>query len=421
MIPKPGSTLRRNIAIYAAVLVAALCLSAGAATRAQTPPPAEADRDREAWRLDVPAYLVIGSGHPGARPSDITQPDGLEFTSAGLLLVTDSGNRRVQVWDVKAGERLGDFGEKYFGGEITNVTVAADGTVYVADSVLNLVYVFAPKAPKDGNPPDPRLVAYKFLGTRFGDAGFKKLGGMVVDGRNRLYVADGKLWEVRRYLPDGTADPAWKFTRTIAGGDTVLHRCEGMEIDAKRNLLLVASEADAVIKVFDLETGAFTRRLIGAPPDAEGRPTGKHVFAGSIEGLAVVPGYLLATDEEAGHIHVFDLAAADLFDADLAAYASHRAKGATAYVGFFGRTPHTNFDVDDSPNPDLDLKRRVDAGEVIPGNVNSVGQFCSPDEIAAYTDKATGETYIAVADQCDFRIVVYRWSDVLRSLKGRAR
>jgi hypothetical protein len=405
------------------VILAAASVAAAAQGGSKSPSSSESDPEREAWRLDVPPYLVIGSGHPGSRPADISPPDGIEFTASGLLLVTDSGNRRVQIWDVRTGERVGDFGQGYFGGEVTNVSVARDGTVYVADSVLDLVYLFAPKPEKEGEASTPGPVAYKFKGTRFGDAGFLKLGGMVVDAANRLYVADGKKWEVRRFLPDGAADPSWKFTRTIADGDTVLHRCEGMEIDAKRGLLFIASEADAVIKVFDLETGSFTRHLIGAKPDAEGKPTGKHVSAGSIEGLAIVPGHLLATDEEAGHVHVFDLASDGIFDTDLPAYAAAQSKGRSAYLGFFGKTPKTNFDVDDTPNPDYALRARVDAGEVTPGNVNPAGDFCSPDEIAAYADTATGESYVAVADQCNFRIVVYKWSDIERALKtsGRAR
>jgi hypothetical protein len=337
-----------------------------------------------------------------------------------MLLVTDSHNNRVQVWDVRTGDRLGEFGRGYLGGEITNVNVARDGTVYIADSVLNLVYVFVPQPPEDDARGDGH-VAYKFNGTRFGDAGFRKLGGLVVDAKDRLYAADGKKWEVRRFLADGSADPTWKFTRTLADGDTVLHRCEGMEIDAKRNLLFVASEADTVIKVFDLESGTFTKRLIGAKPDAEGRPTGKHVSAGSIEGLTIVQGHLLATDEEAGHIHVFDLANEGLFDTDLPSYAALRATGHSAYLGFFGRTPAVNFDIDDTPNPDLALRARVDAGDVNPGTVNAVGQFCSPDEIAAFTDAATGESYVAVADQCNFRVVVYRWSDIEHALKSNVR
>jgi hypothetical protein len=388
---------------------------------AQTPASAESDPEREAWRIEVVPFAVLGSGHPGSRPSDITQPDGLKFTDSGLLLVTDAGNHRVQIWDVRTGDRLGEFGKGYLGGEVTNVEVTPDGTVFLADSVLNLVYVFAPAKSGAAAGTKAHDTSYSFQGTRFGDAGFRKLGGMAVDTRGRLYIADGKLWEVRRYTPDGKVDDTWKFERTLADGDTTLHRCEGMAIDEAHGLLYVASEADAVIKAFDLATGAFKRKLIGARPDRDGRATGKSVFWGSIEGLSTVPGHLLAVDEEAGHIRVFDLAGADLFDTDLGGYTTARSKGRTAYRGFFGRTARTNFDVDDSPNPDFELKRRVDAGEVNPGNVNAVGQFCSPDEIATYTDKAGGETYVAIADQCNFRIVVYRWSDIERALRAQGR
>ncbi|MBK6316206.1 MAG: NHL repeat-containing protein [Blastocatellia bacterium] len=379
--------------------------------RSQTPGGPEADPSREAWRIDVQPHAVLGSGHPGTRPSDINQPDGLDFTATGLLLVTDSMNRRVQIWNVQTGERVGEFGSRQLGGEATNVAVAPSGTVYVADSELNLVYVFEPGAP--GKAP------YKFVGTRFGDEGFRKLGGMAVDAKNRLYIADGKKWEVRRYLPDGKADPTWKFERTLQDGDTALHRCEGMAIDEPRGLLYVASEADFVLKAFNLETGAFTRRMVGAIPDREGRKTGTGVFAGVVEGLATTSGYLLAVDEAAGHIHIFDRAVDDILDTDLPGYSAKRGLKATAYKGFFGHAPRVNFDVDDSPNPDFEMRKRVDAGLVNPGMVNPPGYFCSPDEVAAYTDPSTGETWIAIADQCNFRVVVYRGSDIERAARAR--
>lgn len=394
------------------LLVAATPFTALTAQSQATGGP-EADPAREAWRIDVEPYAVLGSGHPGSRPSDINQPDGLDFTSSGLLLVTDSMNRRVQIWNVQTAERVGEFGAKQLGGEATNVAVAPSGTVYVADSELNLVYVFEPGAP--GKAP------YKFVGTRFGDEGFRKLGGMVVDSKNRLYIADGKKWEVRRYLPDGKADPTWKFERTIQDGDTALHRCEGMAIDEPRGLLYVASEADFVLKVFDLETGAFTRRLIGARPDRDGRKTGTGVFAGVVEGLATTSGYLLAVDETVGHIHIFDRAVDDILDTDLAGYAAKRGLKPTSYKGFFGHSPKFDFDVDDNPKPDFEMRKRVEAGLVNPGMVNPPGYFCSPDEVAAYVDPATGETWIAVADQCNFRVVVYRGSDIESAVRARAK
>lgn len=365
-------TSRSRIALLAVVIT--LC---GAHARAQQSAPAP-----DARQLDVAPFTVLGSGRPGTLPADIDKPDGLEFAGPGILLVTDAGNHRVQAWDVRTGARICEFGREIFGGEITNVAVAPDRTVYVADSVLNLVYVFRPGT--------AGACDYEFVGTRFGEQGFKKLGGIVVDSRGRLYVVDGKLWEVRRYLPDGKPDPAWKFERTLADGDTVLHRCEGVAVDEARGLLYVASESDHIVKVFDLETGAFKRRLVG-----EG------VFTTPVEGLAIAQDRLFAVDEDAGRVRIFALGG-----------------GEPEYLGCFGEPARVNFDVDDSPNPDFDLKRRVTAGEVIPGIVNVAGLFCSPDEIAVQVDPATGETWIAIADQCNYRVVVYRWSDVVKVLSG---
>lgn len=412
---------RNILRCVATLLLLILSASIGHSVDGQAPgnnAPARADSGpaREAWRLQVEPLAVIGSGRPGVLAADIDKPDGIEFTPSGLLLITDAGNRRVQVWDVRSATRLGEFGRGHFGGEITNIAIAPNGTVYVADSDLNLVYAFAPPEPSDN-----RRFNYKFLGTRFGEQGFRKLGGMAIDSRGRIYIADGNLWEVRRFTPDCKPDPTWRFERTLSDGDTVLHRCEGMAIDEQRGLLYVASEADSVIKVFDLETGAFKRSLIGAKPDREGRPAGVRIFNGSVEGLAIINGHLLAVDEEIGHIHVWDMSRPDFLDADLPAYAAARQNGASAYKGFFGRSPRVNFDVDDTANPDLDLKRRVEEGAVIPGIVNPPGHFCSPDEVAAYVDTAGGEAYVAVADQCNFRVVVYRWSEIQKAIAARSR
>ena len=52
---------------------------------------------------------------------------------------------------------------------------------------------------------------------------------------------------------------------------------------------------------------------------------------------------------------------------------------------------------------------------LIPGQANPPGYFCSPDSIAGYTDKASGETYLAIANQCNYRLAIYRWADVSKS------
>jgi|GEM_PF-2087711 len=377
----------------------------------ETPPTAPVPS--AAWQLEASPFAVLGSGRPGKAASDFDKPDGLAFTPAGLLLATDAKNRRVQVWDVKARTHLGEFGSKVLGGEIVDIAVAPDGMVYVTDQTLNLAYIFVPPAPgavdEKGKPLGP--YDYQFKGTRFGEQGFDKLGGIAIDTAGRIYVVDAHLNDVRRFTPDGKPDPAWRFERARANGETYLHGCEGIAIDESTGNLYIASEKDAVIQVFDRETGAYRRKLVGAAPDASGMPGGNRVFSGAVEGLTLARHHLFAVDESVGHIQVFDLSHPNAFNTDLTGYGPRRAARG-GYVGFFGRPPLVDFD--DKKN--TALQQQVKDGSVIPGQANPPGHFCSPDAIASHTDDATKETYIAIADQCNYRLVVYRWSDLTRSL-----
>jgi hypothetical protein len=84
------------------------------------------------------------------------------------------------------------------------------------------------------------------------------------------------------------------------------------------------------------------------------------------------------------------------------------------YRGFFGHTPLVNFE----DKNDIALQTKVKEGTIIPGQANPPGYFCSPDSIASFTDSATGETYIAIADQCNYRLVIYRWTDIRRAIES---
>src|SRR6185503_19517441 len=386
-------------------------------TPSAKPAKAEDDPQRAAWYIDIAPHLVLGSGHPGKAASDFDKPDGVAFTPAGLLLATDAKNRRVHLWDVKTGTRLGEFGHRQLGGEIVDIAVTPSGTVLVTDQTLNLAYAFEPPKPgaldEKGKPMSP--YDYQFKGTRFGEQGFDKLGGIAIDSRGRIYVVDAHLNEVRRFNPDYQPDQSWHFERGKANGETYLHGCEGIAIDESAGNVFVASEKDAVIQVFDLNTGAYKHKHIGAGEDASGTLTGKKVFFGSVEGLALVGNYLLAVDESAGHIQIFNISIADVFNKDLAHYAvSTRSR--SGYKGYIGHSSLVDFE--DKTN--TALQQQVKDGAVIPGQANPPGYFCSPDAIASYTDKTAGETYVAVADQCNYRLAVYRWSDITRKLDHNA-
>ena len=155
----------------------------------------------------------------------------------------------------------------------TSPAVAPDGTVLVTDQALNVAYAFVPPKPGEvdekGNALGPH--DYQFKGTRFGQQGINKLESIAIDSRGRAYVVDAQLNDVRRFNPDFTPDTRWKFDRTKAGGDTHLHGSKGITIDEAANNLYIASEKDTVIAVFDRETGAYKRKIIGADLDASGR------------------------------------------------------------------------------------------------------------------------------------------------------
>jgi hypothetical protein len=72
--------------------------------------------------------------------------------------------------------------------------------------------------------------------------------------------------------------------------------------------------------------------------------------------------------------------------------------------------------VDFEDKTNLELQKQVKTGSILPGQANPPGYFCSPDSIASYHDATSGETYIAIADQCNYRLVVYRWSDISQAM-----
>ncbi len=367
---------------------------------------AEKDEQRAAWRIEVAPYLTLGGGRPGHAPSDFDKPAGLAFSPAGMLLAADAGNRRVQVWNVKTGSRLAEFGADVFSGEIDGVAVTPDNHLLVTDRLRGLAYVFAPplRGPYD----------YQFKGPRFGEQGFTELGGVAVDSKGRAYVVDASGANVLRFNSDGAMDRNWNFEKSKAGGDAYLLSCDEIAIDEAGGNLFVASEKHAIVEVFDWETGAYKNRTIGAGKDASGKPAGKSVFFGSVKGMTIANRRLLAVDESAGHIQIFDIERPDAFNTDLAGYAPPRPVRDAGYQGYFGNAPL--FDFEDRTNSEL--QRQVKDGAVIPGKANPPGHFCSPGAIAGYSDPANGETYIAVADQCNYRIAVYRWSDIAKALGG---
>src|SRR5262249_11621048 len=157
--------------------------------------PAQEDPARAAWRIEVEPYAIFGSGRPGKGAADFDKPDGVAFAPNGWLLATDAKNRRVQIWDGKTKAHLSEVGIGIYGGEIVAIEEAPTGITLVTDQTLNLAYAFIPAKPGTVGENGKKLgpYDYQFKGTRFGEQGFDKLGGITIDSRGRVYAVDAHL------------------------------------------------------------------------------------------------------------------------------------------------------------------------------------------------------------------------------------
>jgi sugar lactone lactonase YvrE len=379
-----GRAVKSSLASVAllALLAIAGCSSAAASDDASQDGPQESNLTAG---IDVRPYAIVGSGHGGAGPEDIDAPDGIAFDANGSMLLTDAANHRVQVWSVIGSpKKLGDL-QAPAGGEVVDLAVSPiDGKLIVTDEDTHLAYAYdPPKKNADGKVTDPAGYTLK-TPDMFSTEVVKKVGGITYDAKGRIYTVDAHQNLVRRYTADGKPDPTFKFAEN--GGVSHLNGCEGIAVDEKRKLLYVSSEFTSAIQVFDLETGAPKNKIIGRKNSAAspGTPEGKSVFSAAIEGLWILDDYLLASDEAdggEGHVMIFDLADDTIFDHDADDYAALKTAGKkSAFVGGFGN-------------------------------------FLSPDSVAAYTDPASGESYVAVADQGHYQVAMYKWSEIQRAGK----
>ena len=311
--------------------------------------------------LQVQPFREFGTGRADASLSAINPPDGLAFTDDGLLLATDAMNHRVQIFDPYSGEHMGSIGDPgIFTGEVVDILVLPDKGLLISDEKANQIYQFKRTSvtPAAFQPVPPPILS---------GAGFKKLCGMALDTKGRIYVVDGITGQVRRYLSDFKPDPGWKFQSTRPDGGPFLNKAEGIVIDRSTGTLLLSSDWDGIIRALDLETGRWTPRTIGRKADTStGKPLGQSVFSMSVEGLAIIDNYLLAVDEGEisatknyqGHLLIFDLCDSDNL------------------VGW-------------------------------------IGPYVSPDAVAVFPGSAEHpEPLVAVANQGSYLVQVYKWEEI---------
>jgi DNA-binding beta-propeller fold protein YncE len=236
--------------------------------------------DNEIHIFNPSGTLVETWGTPGAEPGqfDFTAYGGaVGFGSEGNIYVMESGNLRLEKFDLDRNLVLswGAFGtgDGQFVGP-TDIAVAPDGSVYVADTERRDVQKFAP----DGT----FLTAVSPTGP---DGEFEGIARIGVDPHGNLYVPDPDAGRVYKFAPDGTL--LLTFGSEGTGDGQFL-----APIDA-------AADATGTVYVSD----AVNNRIQAF--DAEGRFLAAWGEKGTEPGQFVEPD-AIALDGE-GHLYVADI------------------------------------------------------------------------------------------------------------------
>jgi peptidylamidoglycolate lyase len=118
-------------------------------------------------------FLRIIGGVKGSQPGQLQLPHGVALDSNGRILVNDSDNQRVSVFD-----KNGTFVETWPYPSRGGIAIAADDTVYISDVNVGVVNVV-----KNGRPID------KVSADRAHGMGIDTDGSIYVSGASRMTVS----------------------------------------------------------------------------------------------------------------------------------------------------------------------------------------------------------------------------------------
>lgn len=142
------------------------------------------------WIFAPTGELVNRLGGLGDEHSRFRTPAGVAVGNKGRVLVADSGNRRIQVFD-PLGNWIASWGspsDSLFV-EPTGIDVDPDGRVYIADRAAARVLVFTPEG---------RLV-FTFGGKGDGPGTFRAPVDIAVAPEGHVFVVDQERETVERY------------------------------------------------------------------------------------------------------------------------------------------------------------------------------------------------------------------------------
>lgn len=194
----------------------------------------EADRGRgeRFWRW------IVGLGRGERRVDQLVRPQTGIVDSLGRILVTDSGQANVFVFD-ETGATYAIWREAGRGLDFVSpvgIAEQASGNFLVVDADLNGVFVLSPAGEPIG---------------RFDDGSLLRPTGLDIDpGTGHVYIADKDASLVKVYSPGG------ELIRTIGTpGDNIGELNSPMHIRIAGEKLFVADALNGFVQIYATETG----------------------------------------------------------------------------------------------------------------------------------------------------------------------
>lgn len=363
----------------------------------------------------------------GNGEDQLAQPDDVELLSDGSMIVSDVDNNRIQYFS-KDGKLLksitaADIGLNGIDIIPTGISKDSEGFIYVSLEGAGVVARFSPNLELDqliGQ--DCAVSSEDYYKCKHRNCLIDPQG-LVVSAKGDVYVIDmakaifqvgdqrnfgfKKFKKVSR-LGNTTYKYDRKFARTQEITN-VMRKSEGMAIDEKRGILLIAEEKPSIeqfgnsnkkryIAAFDLKTGEFLDRLFGVVWEYGSIIDG--YFYDSVEGLALLDDNLFVVDEKAGKVYYFDIENGNC-------------------LGMIGKRAY--YYCDDESDCIIEgvnyNEQSIIAGTATPHLLNNWqnNEIASPDGISVI-ELEDGSKRLAVVDQWNSRILIYDLDEILYSL-----
>jgi len=313
----------------------------------------------------VQPVWIAGGTQGSASGTEFDEPNELTFDRNGRLWAGDVFNYRVQIYDSDGtfATTVGGRGDGPC--EFVEPVSGKSGPEAIKTDSTNNVYVVDRGGQKINVYDGTTFECVRMITSPM----FDDPTGLALDSEDNLYVADQGTDEVYKLANDGTYLMTFQ---SLDGDGAILDKTETLALDEERDRLFASSENESRVEVFELSTGDYLgehvgERQVGVIPQ-DGR------FNDDVEGIAADPvnNWLVMSDEDNGRFLIHELGSSDLFDGD----------EDYAYMAAFGK-------VGSEP-----------------------GEFLSADGVVVAPDLGL----VAVADQGNYRIQVFRISDIKETL-----